>query len=52
MTISEPLVHREKRMVALVITTDDYKVVDLDMCEADAREMHQKLEIALAQFNN
>lgn len=52
MKISEPFIHREQKRVALIVTTDDFKVVDLDMDEEKARELHKKLGSALAEFNN
>ncbi len=50
--ISNPFFHREKKRVAFLFTSEDFQVVDLDMTEEKARELHKKLEDVLKEFNN
>jgi len=50
--IHNPLVHAEKKRVAVIIRGEQYEVIDLDMSEEQARELHKKLGQALERFNN
>jgi hypothetical protein len=52
MRFSNPFVNTETKKVAIIVTTDDYKVIDLDMPEEEARELHEKLGIALKSLTN
>lgn len=50
--MSEPFVHREKKRIAFILTSEQHEVVDIDMEESKARELYLKLGEALGQFNN
>lgn len=49
---SEVMTNAETRQVAVIIRTDDFKVIDLEMTFDETRDMHAKLGEALATLEN